>query len=145
MRERSLSEDRLRRGGNPFLRLKKFRFDSPHQNGQSVRFRPASILSHFRRSLLRPSSPRNGIYNGIQNGGEPVSLTINALAMLDHSNSHLTNVHIEIDPTTVHLFGSVKSYRALQIVTRVAQDIASGRRIDLDVDVVPGLYEEGTL
>lgn len=99
----------------------------------AVHQRPRPILEKIRENISRAS-------NSNHDRGDKV-LTAQLQRALAQSTYCLNDVRCEIDSATVHLFGVVKSYHALQMAIQIARKMAAGRRVELEVDVVPRLYD----
>lgn len=65
-----------------------------------------------------------------------VTLAMKLQREFARSSWDLTGVWCEVDPSTVNLFGVVRSRRALQVALEIARNVADGRRLQLDVDVM---------
>lgn len=100
----------------------------------SGRRRPLPVLANLRRSLhpWRDASVNVG----------HDSLATRLRRGFIQSDYDLSDVQCEIDSSTVHLYGIVRSYHALQIAIQITRSIAVGNRIELDIDVVPKLHKD---
>lgn len=116
------------------LELRRDGSNSLSRDRSVVRQRTLPILEKLRESIARANDSSHDRSDEV--------LTTQLQRALVHSGYCLTNVHCEIESSTVHLFGFVKSYHALQMAIQIARKIAAGRRIQLEVDVVPRLYED---
>ncbi|WP_373651415.1 BON domain-containing protein [Schlesneria sp. DSM 10557] len=104
-------------------------------NEEGVRIGQLStpVIRPLRRSLI-------GLGDSNDYGCDD-ALTTNLQQTLAKSSYGLARVQCVVSPSEVHLFGTVKTYFAVQMAIQLARGTAATRRIKLDIDVVPKLYE----
>lgn len=117
-------------------------FGCHHQDGlgeesDRVERRAFPVIGDLRRSPID--------FGKSNNNGRDVALTTKLRQALAKSSYGMADIQCVIDSSTVKLFGIVKSYFALQMAIQLARGVAATRRIQLNVDVVPKLYEEATV
>lgn len=107
--------------------------DASDQERVCVEQRTRPMIESLRQSLTGGGESNDN--------GRAVALTTTLQQAFSNSSYGLVDVQCVINRSTVHLFGIVRSYFALQMAIQLARGAAETRRITLNVDVVPRLYE----
>lgn len=106
----------------------------PDETGQETidsRERALPVLANIRRIFSRDDSSI---------GDQDHSLLMQLQEAFKKSSYGLAPVQCEMNHSTIHLFGTVKSYFALQMAIQLTRTKASQYRILLDITVVPNAY-----